>query len=88
MAISFMKGKKVWDWMRNQVKLLDDRVDRQGVVPEYEGLWNEFEKDFNRAFTDTTSKQDAYVKLKTLKMEGDKLDNYIAAHENLVLHAE
>jgi hypothetical protein len=55
-----MKGKKVQDWTHNQVKLLDDCVDRQGVLPEYEGLWSKFEKDFNRAFTDTTSKQDVY----------------------------
>jgi hypothetical protein len=84
MAISFMKGPKVRDWTRAQVKDLDDKIDIQGIDPNNETLWKEFKKSFLRAFTDTTSRQDAYAKLKTLKMEGDDLDTYIATHENLV----
>ena len=45
------------------------------------------EHNFKKAFTDTTQKQDAYIKLKELKMEGDDLQTYAAKHEALVHHA-
>ena len=46
-----------------------------------------FEHDFKKVFTDTTQKQDAYIKLKELKMEGDDLQTYTAKHEALVHRA-
>ena len=88
MAISFMNGPKVQDWTRAQVKKLDYAVETLGVDPQSESLWRNFRDDFMKAFTDTTRKQDAYTKLKNLKMEKDDLDTYIATHENLVNLAE
>lgn len=88
MAISYMKGSKVRNWTRAQVKLLDDRVDNVGYSPADEFLWRTFEKDFKSAYTNTTEKQDAYVKLKHLQMTGDDLDSYTAEHEELVRLAE
>ena len=84
MAISFMNGPKVQDWTRAQVKKLDYTVETLRVDPQSESLWRNFRDDFMKAFTDTTQKQDAYTKLKNLKMEKDDLDTYIATHENLV----
>ncbi len=87
MAMSFMKGPKVQDWVRAQMRVLDDKVDprKRGLPESDETLWDEFNRDFVNSFTDTAMTQEAYNKLKTLKMNGDDLDTYIATHESLVL---
>ncbi len=89
MAMSFMKGPKVQDWVRAQMRALDDKVDprKRGLSEGDETLWDEFNRDFVNSFTDTAMTQEAYNKLKTLKMIGDDLDTYIATHESLVLRA-
>src|SRR6266576_1797158 len=89
MAMSFMKGPKVQDWVRAQMRALDDKVDPQkrGLSEGDKTLWDEFNRDFVHSFTDTAMTQEAYNKLKTLKMNGDDLDTYIATHESLVLRA-
>jgi len=89
MAMSFMKGPKVQDWVRAQMRALDDKVDphKRGLSEGDETLWDEFNRDFVNSFTDTAMTQEAYNKLKTLKMNGDDLDTYIATHESLVLRA-
>ena len=51
MAISYMKGSKVRNWTRAQVKLLDARVDDVGHSPTDEYLWRAFEKDFKSALS-------------------------------------
>jgi hypothetical protein len=76
MAISFMNGPKIQDWTRAQVKKLDYAVETLGVDPQSETLWKNFHDDFLKAYTDTTQKQDAFTKLKNLKMEKDDLDTY------------
>jgi hypothetical protein len=84
MATSFMKGEKVRDWVRAQRKLLQEQVNGGRYLEENEYLWECFEYDFKKAFTNTTQMQDAYIKLKELKMEGDDLQTYTAKHEALV----
>ena len=88
MAISFINGPKVQDWTTAQVKKLNYAVETLGEDPQSESLWRNFWDDFIKAFTDTTQKQNAYTKLKNLKMEKDDLDTYIVTHENLVNLAE
>src|SRR6266699_3960725 len=85
MAMSFMKGPKIQDWVRAQMRALDDKVDPQkrGLSKSDETLWDEFQRDFVNSFTDTAMTQEAYNKLKTLKMTGDDLDTYIATHDSL-----
>ena len=83
-----MNGPKVQDWTRAQVKKLDYTVETLEEDPQSESLWRNFWDDFMKAFTDTMWKQDAYTKLKNLKMEKDDLDTYIATHKNLVNLAE
>jgi hypothetical protein len=89
MALSFIKGEKVKNWVRGQMVAIDKKTMASGrdLDPSNETLWMKFMEDFDRAFTDTTQAQDALTKLKTLKMTGDDLDSYMATHESLVLHA-
>ena len=86
MALSYMKGDKIWDWRRAAAKQLDDDVD-DGIPENDERHWENFKKTFQDCFTDTTKKQDAYLKLKNLRMQGDDLDTYISQHRLLVQKA-
>ena len=63
MAVSFIKGKRVRDWARGCVLVLDQEMER-GTSFNDERLWKDFTDAFNEAFTDTTRTQDAYNKLK------------------------
>jgi hypothetical protein len=49
-----------------------------------EELWKEFKKRFKRAYISSTAKENAYVKLQSLKMKGDQLDEYIADFSTLI----
>jgi Retrotransposon gag protein len=50
-------------------------------------LWTEFEAAFTSTFTDTAKKEDAYQKLKHLKMKDELVDNYIMAFNSLASKA-
>jgi Retrotransposon gag protein len=50
-------------------------------------LWTEFKTAFTSAFTDTTKKEDAYQKLKNLKMKNELVDDYITAFNSLAAKA-
>jgi Retrotransposon gag protein/Zinc knuckle len=52
-----------------------------------ETLWMEFEAAFTTAFTDTAKKEDAYQKLKHLKMKDKLVDDYITAFKSLASKA-
>jgi Retrotransposon gag protein len=47
----------------------------------------EFETAFTDAFTDTAKKEDAYQKLKHLKMKDELVDDYITAFNSLAMKA-
>jgi hypothetical protein len=49
-----------------------------------EDLWVEFEKRFKRAYISSTAKESTYVKLQTLKMKGDQLNEYIVDFSTLI----
>ena len=83
MAVSFIKGKKVRDWARGRILVLDQEMEK-GTSFNDERLWKDFTNAFNEAFTDTTRTQDAYNKLKEFKMKGNDLDSYISQHATLV----
>ncbi len=55
MAMSFMKGPKVQDWVRAQMRALDDKVDpcKRGLSEGDKTLWDEFNRDFVNSFTNT-----------------------------------
>jgi hypothetical protein len=80
---TFIKGKKVCNWAKGHVMVLDKEI-KDGACYNDERLWEDFGNAFIEAFTDTTRAQDAYNKLKELKIEGDNLDSYVSAHTTLV----
>ena len=89
-ALTYMRGPLINDWIDQQEKKLDARVDttKRGHVQETdEILWNEFEAAFLAAWTDTSKKQNAYDQLMRLTMNGWDVDTYIATFDRLTLAA-
>ena len=87
-ALTYMRGPLINDWIDQQEKKLDARVDttKRGHVQETdEILWNEFETAFLAAWTDTSKKQNAYDQLMRLTMNGWDVDTYIATFDRLTL---
>jgi hypothetical protein len=65
-------------------QLDEDLINICGGDKEDKDLWKEFEKRFKRAYISSTAKENAYVKLQSLKMKGDQLDEYIADFSTLI----
>jgi hypothetical protein len=65
-------------------QLEEDLTHVCGGDEDNEDLWLEFEKRFKRAYILSTAKENAYVKLQSLKMKGDQLDEYIADFSTLI----
>jgi hypothetical protein len=85
LALSFIKGPNVVNWVGTQFNQLEeDLVNICGGDEDDEDLWIEFEKRFKRAYISSTAKESAYVKLQSLKMKGDQLDEYIADFSTLI----
>jgi hypothetical protein len=85
LALSFIKGQNVVNWVGTQIDQLEDNLVNQcGGDEDDEDLWREFEKEFKRAFISSTAKETAYVKLQALKMKADQLDEYIAEFVTLI----
>jgi len=49
-----------------------------------QSLWDNFEADFHRAYTDQDAKLTAYQKLNKLKMHGSDIDSYITEFNRLI----
>ena len=89
-ALTYMRGPLINDWIDQQEKKLEARVDttkRNHVQETDEVLWNEFETAFLAAWTDTSKKQNAYDQLMRLTMNGWDVDTYIATFDRLTLVA-
>ena len=89
-ALTYMRGPLINDWIDQQEKRLDARVDttKRGHVQETdEVLWNDFEAAFLAAWTDTSKKQNTYDQLMRLTMNGWDVDTYIATFDRLTLAA-
>jgi hypothetical protein len=85
LALSFIKGPNVVNWVGTQIKqLVKDLINICGGDEDNEELWQEFERRFKRAFISSTAKESAYVKLQFLKMKGDQLDEYIVDFSTLI----
>jgi Retrotransposon gag protein len=80
-ALSLIRGPKVDDWVDKQLKELEQKV--RTMPRSDETLWTDFKATFTSTFTDTTKKEDAYQKLKHLKMKDELVDNYITAFNSL-----
>jgi Retrotransposon gag protein len=85
MALSLISGPKVDDWVDEQLKDLEHKV---YMTPRSdEMLWTEFEAAFTSTFMDTAKKEDAYQKLKHLKMKDELVDDYITEFNSLAVKA-
>jgi hypothetical protein len=85
LALSFIKGQNVVNWVGTQIDQLEENlINRCGGDEDDEDLWQEFEKEFKRAFISSTTKETAYVKLQALKMKGDQLNEYIVELVTLI----
>jgi Retrotransposon gag protein len=85
MALSLIRGPKVDDWVDDQLKDLELKV--HTTPRSDETLWTDFEMAFADAFTDTAKREDAYQKLKHLKMKDELVDNYITMFNSLAAKA-
>jgi Retrotransposon gag protein len=84
-ALSLIRGPKVDDWVDKQLKELEQKV---CTTPRSdEALWTDFEAAFTNAFTDTAKKEDAYQKLKHLKMKDKLVNDYITMFNSLAAKA-
>jgi Retrotransposon gag protein len=85
MALSLIHGPKVDDWVDEQLNNLELKI--RTTPRSDETLWTEFEAAFTNAFTDTAKKEDAYQKLKHLKMKDESVNDYIMSFNSLATKA-
>jgi Retrotransposon gag protein len=84
-ALSLIRGPKVDDWVDEQLNDLEQKI---CTTPRSDKtLWTEFEAAFTSAFMDTAKKEDAYQKLKHLKMKDKLVNDYITAFNSLAMKA-
>jgi Retrotransposon gag protein len=84
-ALSLIRGPKVDNWVDEQLNDLEQKVCTTQKGDET--LWMEFEAAFTNAFTDTAKKEDAYQKLKHLKIKDKLVDDYIMVFNSLAAKA-
>jgi Retrotransposon gag protein/Zinc knuckle len=85
MALSLIQGPKVDDWVDEQLNDLELKI---WTTPRSdETLWTDFKTAFTDTFTDTAKKEDAYQKLKHLRMKDELVDDYITAFNSLAAKA-
>jgi len=85
-ALSYMDGPKVDSWKEEQLIHLDNEVN-SGTLEIDEALWDDFIDSFQRAFTNTNRKAEAYQELCKLK-HGESLDNFFVDFKRLVKDAD
>jgi len=85
-ALSYMDGPKVDSWKEEQLIHLDDEVG-SGTLEIDETLWDDFIDSFQRAFTNTNRKAEAYQELCKLK-HGESLNNFFMDFKHLVKDAD
>ena len=82
LAISFIHGPMVNDWVEHMMNRIDQHL-AQGVNPNDEWLWATFTHAFQQSFTNTMKVQNAHQKLMHVKMKGDTLDDHIVKFQHL-----
>jgi hypothetical protein len=83
MMLSYMKGPKIDDWVREKATLLEMVVSNGTANPNDEHVWNMFIKEFMEAFTDTTRREQATLDLINIQMKGEDLNTYISTFHHL-----
>jgi Retrotransposon gag protein len=81
LCLSYITGPKVDAWVKQKREWLKSQVKHQRRSFNNEGIWEDFEEDFRKAFTDTDTNLTAFEKLHNLRMVGSDIDSYIAEFE-------
>jgi Zinc knuckle len=96
LALSYMKGSNVDDWVSRKVdetfwKVYGDQTRVPPLLPTHliddELLWSDFAHDFLDAFGDTAVAERAHGELNRLELKGNKVDDYVALFERLIERA-
>ena len=94
LCLSYMRGPKVDDWVMEKIGQLQRAIigdPANGIAPTHqpddEALWGDFAAQLERGFLDTVAQSNAYTDLQHLRMEGTKIDEYIARFEHLLARA-
>jgi Retrotransposon gag protein len=85
MVLSLIRGPKVDDWVDKQLNELEVKV--RTTPQSNETLWTKFETAFTNVFIDMAKKEDAYQKLKHLKMKDKLVNDYITVFNSLAVKA-
>lgn len=86
MALSYIKGPLVEDWVTSQARKLATSIDPTKCVHILETdeiLWLNFKTAFKNAWKDTAHSQSAYDQLINLCMKDLDIDTYTATFERL-----
>lgn len=89
LALSFIKGDKVNQWVAGQANWLALQVYGENDqpaphLPTDNYLWTEFTVAFHRQFQDIAEHERAWADLQRLSMKDQNIDQYIANFENLL----
>jgi hypothetical protein len=84
-ALSYIKGPAVNLWVDAVEQAMEEQIAdvNTAVNRDSESLWTDFLTILNKDWTDSLTKEKAYQKLTTLKMETGGLDVYILEFERL-----
>ena len=85
-ALSLIRGLDVEDWVEIQLQNLEQEALLKGY--ESEDIWDEFEDEFLKAFTDTTKQAQAYQRLMNFTQGTLTIDEYIAKFKTLCKRAK
>ena len=83
-ALSFIKGPNVVNWVKAQYRQLGEDLRYAGDDEMDSVLWHDFQRRFKKTFISSTQREDAYVLMQSLRMQKGRLDEYIAEHGTLV----
>jgi Retrotransposon gag protein len=83
MMLSYMKGPKIDDWVREKATLLETAVSNGTANLNDKHVWNTFIEEFTEAFTDITRREQATLDLINIQMKGEDLDTYISTFHHL-----
>ena len=89
LALSFIKGDKIDQWVAGQANWLAMQVYGENNQPAShlaidDYLWVEFTVAFRCQFQDTAEHERAWADLQRLSMKDQNIDQYIADFENLL----
>ena len=87
LALSYIKGPRVDDWVAQQMNEAATKVYNNIYLETDKQIWQEWEQVFDLTFTDTALVEQAYAELTKLEMKNDEIDEYITTFKRLCVRA-